>query len=581
MIELSVRNILLFLVVLFLLYLFMSNCGCRVEGLDSAQDVDCSKIPKKFGCGLTPSCKWDQSTTTCSPNPCENSGEKICIIRPNCQWDNSTCSPKSPPPPPSGTPPPCSELKAIGCALDTSCKWDKSTTTCKSKTAPKPSPLPPRDPATLPFITPNCVNAESDGYSPDKCSQKSGSQTIHLHDNTDLFNKLRPYVNQFQGDYASENTCYEFSFPKLNDGKPTIDTINGFIRTGNPFKAGPCTDDGFNYFKSDGYVDMGNIGIPIQKPIIPFSVFQKEKGNNVNPNPHALSGLECKDINENSIPKFDTNIIDNGGRDDNEVLCNSSYDKNGYNCEWNENKCTTSGSRVILNQAKCNEIVCNSKGKCVPKDCDPNNLDDPSCKFKTPGNISASNAKCDCICSQHGVGGEDDLNCKNKPNDGYDIIMNENKENICGKPTCGNGGAFGTCQKGYSCLSGAITPGKEYLNPDMLKQMGGESLVGESVMGFSGLLLAMTSDMIGEATYKFADTHSCVFGDDDYFKSLEDNLDRNIAGPAVDAAVGRIEADTDKFISNEVQNRHSPARIAIDTELKALTFGGLDISNLW
>ena len=34
MIELSMRNILLVLVVLFLLYFFMGKCGCRVEGFD-------------------------------------------------------------------------------------------------------------------------------------------------------------------------------------------------------------------------------------------------------------------------------------------------------------------------------------------------------------------------------------------------------------------------------------------------------------------------------------------------------------------------------------------------------------------
>tara|TARA_Y100000389_G_scaffold68984_2_gene65527 strand:+ start:210 stop:1898 length:1689 start_codon:yes stop_codon:yes gene_type:complete len=559
MVELSERNILLFLVVLFLLYLFMSNCGCRVEGLDSAPDVDCSKLKKKIGCGLKPfKCVWKENTNTCESRP---------------------------PPPPSGTPAPCGNLGKNMCLIRQKCQWDKSTKTCKSKTAPKPSPLPSRDPATLPFITPNCVNAESDGYLPNKCSQKSGSQTIHLYDNPDIFNKLRPYVNQFQGDFASKNTCYEFSFPKLDKGKPVINTINGFINKGKKFEAGPCTDDGFNHFKSDGYVDMGNIGIPIQKPIIPFSVFQKEKGDNDNPNPHALSGLECKEINEDSIPQFDTDIIDNSGRDgngrdDNEVLCNSSYDKNGFNCEWKEKKCVP-GPQVRLNQAKCNEIVCNSKGTCVPNDCDLNNPDDPSCKFENTNNISAKDAKCNCTCIQHGVGGEDDLNCKKKPKDGYDVMMGENKTNICGKPSCGKDGAFGTCQKGYSCLRGAITPGKEYLNPDMLKQMGGESLVGESVMGFSGLLLAMTSDMIGGAAYKYADTHSCVFGDDDYVKSLEDNLDRNIVGPAVDAVVGEIVTETtdrNKFVNNEITSGHSQGRMAIDTVVEEFSFGLIDPS---
>jgi hypothetical protein len=40
MIELSMRNILLVLVVLFLLYLFMSNCGCRVEGAYIPPKID-------------------------------------------------------------------------------------------------------------------------------------------------------------------------------------------------------------------------------------------------------------------------------------------------------------------------------------------------------------------------------------------------------------------------------------------------------------------------------------------------------------------------------------------------------------
>ena len=43
MIELSMRNILLVLVVLFLLYLFMGNCGCRVEGLSGELYDDLSE----------------------------------------------------------------------------------------------------------------------------------------------------------------------------------------------------------------------------------------------------------------------------------------------------------------------------------------------------------------------------------------------------------------------------------------------------------------------------------------------------------------------------------------------------------
>jgi hypothetical protein len=61
-------------------------------------------------------------------------------------------------------------------------------------------------------------------------------------------------------------------------------------------------------------------------------------------------------------------------------------------------------------------------------------------------------------------------------------------------------------------------------------------------------------------------------------------IDRNIVSPAVEAVEaveGKIEADTEQFIANEVHHHHSPARMWMDAELKAITFSGVDLSNLW
>ena len=394
MVELSERNILLFLVVLFLLYLFMSNCGCRVEGLTGELYDDLSEANiedrvydegfnffQLISDNLTPTSEEEFPTGFIPSPPIPT--DKI-----------ATLVPGSSPSPTHSVP------------------SESSEDFKKNK----------------PYIKPDCSKGTLNNL-PCWYGNSHDWGIFNISKNKKFVNDfLPPYVGGENGDI---NKCYEVSLPSISHlGFTAQKYMNKQIAPDgkNKLEAGLCRDrsgGNYNIFEKDGYLDLRNGPAGGLAKYLPYTVFQDRMGRDEEEiNPYMLNG-DCSLITSETY----SDVAES------EILCNSSVNNESHNCYWDtgENTCKTRNIKSILTKDECKDQKCNNKGYCEDG-YEKKNIDDITCK--------------NCFCST----GD---NCENPL--GNKVILNNNtcgKPTCKGKTlgTCQKGFRCGT--KGQKATSG-------------------------------------------------------------------------------------------------------------------------------